>query len=325
MAIVFIVGMPRSGTTWLAKLFDAHPEVLYRHEPDSVAQSPGLPNLILREEWGQHREQASAHFHRLLSTSTLKTEGVRPWFRKAYRGSIAEQVRRGICASLRAAEGIDPVRAWARRQAIPDLIPARERERVHPVIKSVVAWGRVGLYADALPKVRFVILLRHPCGFVASQLRGKSLKALAGVDKVPVQAMCRTEAARRRGLDSAVLNGLPLLEKLTWEWVLFNEKMIEETEGRENCLIVRYEDVCADPAGELENLYGFCGLEMVPQTRSFLEMSSKGATDTARYYSLFRDPHKAAARWRSELSEEQIECVRRIAQDAGPGRFYFPG
>lgn len=323
MSIVFIVGMPRSGTTWLAKLFDAHPEVLYRHEPDSAAPNLGLPNVVLREEWEQYRELAGTHFRQLLSTSTLKSEGVRPWFSKTYRGGGAEAIRRAICVSLRAAEGIDSLRDWARRQTIPDLVSAKDRDNVSLVLKSVVAWGRVGLYADLLPHVQFVIVLRHPCGFVASQLRGKSLKALAGVEKVPVQAMCRTEAARRRGLDSAQLEGLPLMEKLAWEWVIFNEKMIEETEGRQNCRLVKYEDVCADPAEELKSLYDFCGLEMAAQTRSFLEASSKGSSDAVRYYSLFRDPLKAATKWRTELPEEQQESVRRIAAGTSPGRHYY--
>ena len=30
--IVFVVGFPRSGTTWFSNLLNAHPEVIYRHE-----------------------------------------------------------------------------------------------------------------------------------------------------------------------------------------------------------------------------------------------------------------------------------------------------
>jgi hypothetical protein len=39
----FIIGSPRSGTTWVAKLFDAHPWVVYRHgKMPGIAPSEAL-------------------------------------------------------------------------------------------------------------------------------------------------------------------------------------------------------------------------------------------------------------------------------------------
>ena len=49
---VFIVGTARSGTTFLAKLLDSHPDVLYRHEPDSVLVNTEIPFLQRREDLG---------------------------------------------------------------------------------------------------------------------------------------------------------------------------------------------------------------------------------------------------------------------------------
>jgi hypothetical protein len=40
-----ILGAPRSGTTWLGKIFDSHPRVLYRHEPDSVYRTVAIPSF----------------------------------------------------------------------------------------------------------------------------------------------------------------------------------------------------------------------------------------------------------------------------------------
>ena len=33
-APILLVGLPRSGTTWVGKIFDSHPSTLYLHEPD---------------------------------------------------------------------------------------------------------------------------------------------------------------------------------------------------------------------------------------------------------------------------------------------------
>ena len=35
--------MPRSGTTWLGKIFDSHPVTVYRHEPDSWRRLDSIP------------------------------------------------------------------------------------------------------------------------------------------------------------------------------------------------------------------------------------------------------------------------------------------
>jgi len=45
---ILVSGSPRSGTTWLAKLLDSHPDVLYRHEPDEV--SPPIPGADPRSQ-----------------------------------------------------------------------------------------------------------------------------------------------------------------------------------------------------------------------------------------------------------------------------------
>lgn len=34
-SVILLCGIPRSGTTWIGKIFDSHPDTLYRHEPDS--------------------------------------------------------------------------------------------------------------------------------------------------------------------------------------------------------------------------------------------------------------------------------------------------
>lgn len=44
--ILLIFGIPRSGTTWLGKLFDSHPDIVYLHEPDSQFRTNNVPLLV---------------------------------------------------------------------------------------------------------------------------------------------------------------------------------------------------------------------------------------------------------------------------------------
>ena len=55
MRTVLLFGMPRSGTTWLGKIFDSHPDTLYRHEPDSRGTLNTLPMLPIESDVEKHR------------------------------------------------------------------------------------------------------------------------------------------------------------------------------------------------------------------------------------------------------------------------------
>ena len=49
---VLVAGAGRSGTTWLGKLLDASPNVLYKHEPDNWAALPWFRDLPSRLDPG---------------------------------------------------------------------------------------------------------------------------------------------------------------------------------------------------------------------------------------------------------------------------------
>ena len=54
-----LIGLPRSGTTWIAKIFDSHPDVLYYHEPDYIDRIPCVPYVTELDEsglWGPYLE-----------------------------------------------------------------------------------------------------------------------------------------------------------------------------------------------------------------------------------------------------------------------------
>ena len=61
---IVILGAPRSGTTWLAKIFDSHPQVTYLHEPDTVIRHASLPRVYRDSEipryFAELRNQSNA-------------------------------------------------------------------------------------------------------------------------------------------------------------------------------------------------------------------------------------------------------------------------
>ena len=120
--LLFILGAPRSGTTWLAKIFDSHPDVLYRNEPDTVLHEPRLPLLCPPEDIGRYRDIARAYVERLLDVRTLKTAGSMPVFAKRYAMPLAHPLRLLWIYALQVAHEVRRGRAIAQRLPVPDLV-----------------------------------------------------------------------------------------------------------------------------------------------------------------------------------------------------------
>jgi hypothetical protein len=113
----------------------------------------------------------------------------------------------------------------------------------------------------------------------------------------------------------------PPLERQAWRWLLANEKAMEEIEGRKNCMVVRYEEVCAQPIDSAAQLLAFAGLRMHDQTRAFLRYSTSG-TDPG-YYTVRKDPLVTALKWRESMAPEVIARVLAIVRDSRPGALYM--
>ena len=214
-AIVLIVGMPRSGTTWLAKAFDSHPDVVYRHEPDLLLSGEGLPFLCRREDYERRAPLAAGYLRRLAGLSSASTMGKLPVFRKRFHSPTKHFFRLLWITLLRAADWL----SWGSRAARSLPVPDFTDSQSHPVvIKSIIMLGRVGLLARAAPDVRTILIVRHPCDQIASQLRGLKLKKFRY--REPASMIVETEQAKRRGLTLERFLAQPLIEQLAWQWVM---------------------------------------------------------------------------------------------------------
>lgn len=317
--VVFVLGAPRSGTTWIAKILDSHPDVLYRHEPDIALRDYSFPTLCESAEIPAHRAAARAHLERLLAVRTLRATGSRPVFRKSWQGAGAHLARLGLLLLLQGMVRFPPARDLARRVAIPDFGDWRCHPELRVVLKSVSALGRAGLYTAAAPRARFVLILRHPCGQVDSMLRGKSLAKFEGT--LRAGNALGLETARQHGLARDRFEALPPAEQFAWDWTLLNQLALEQMHAAPWLKILRYEDVCAAPLEMAEELLAFAGLSWNSQTERFL-----GDSTTYRgrdsYYQIYRTSHEAARRWRQRLSPEVQRAILAIALRTEAGRLY---
>jgi len=320
--VVLLLGAPRSGTTWLAKIFDSHPQVLYRHEPDTVLRNDGLPQLVRRDEVEKYRDDAHLYLAELMNVRTLKSAGSLPLFPKTYSGSIAQYLRGGVVYSLHAADAIMRGARWAQRVPVPDLVPRVPPVRPIVVLKSVSSRGRARLFADAMPKSRIIFILRHPCGQVASTMQGISAGKFEHT--VRFAAALKTEEGRSVGLTTERFAGLSPIEQCAWHWAIMNQKALNDLAGlgADRIRVLRYEDACADPERVAKELFAFSGLNWNAQTASFIQESTSGG-DVTEFYGVSRDPLAAANKWRTTLSAEDQQRILAIATRVPAGEMFM--
>lgn len=316
---ILAFGMPRSGTTWIGKILDSHPSTVYRHEPDSWRRLDGIPLFPTPPYPAEYGSEVRAFVDELMAMRADRVCGKRPLFPKRYAS------RFGV-AMFSAQSLLYKAASRARLEVGPPLPPQpRPGSDYRLVWKSIESLGRTGVILDAVPDARFVHIIRHPCGYVASVLRGEAERRFghneAASDFKLYGMACATPQARRYGLSEDLLRSLDPAERLAWRWVIYNEKAAEESRSRDNVMGLHYEECCARPMAMARSLLEFCELPWHDQTERFILDST---TDSKRdYYSVFKNPLQSAWRWRDQLESSVVDKVLAIAARSSFARPYL--
>jgi hypothetical protein len=314
---VLILGAIRSGTSWLGKIFDSHPHVLYRHEPDDAIEGKELPLVCPVEDIPRYVEAAQRYVARLTAVRQIKSAGTWPVFAKQFQPFPAPFVRRALVLCTRAVQEVSPSADWPKRIAIPDLIRG-DRSGISYVLKSVSMLGDAALLATALPESRIIAIFRHPCGYLASIKRGVSDRIMGRDPSRPT--VLATTRARELGFTKERYEQMPVLDCHAWAWAFLHAKLFEETAKLPNVHLLRYEDLCRDPMGRARELMAFARLSWMVETERFIEESTR-SNGRERYFSLFRNPVEAATKWKRELSADEIAHFTRIVEQVLPAEF----
>ena len=319
-APILLVGLPRSGTTWLAKIFDSHPDVIYRHEPDESLHRPPFPSFPIPDQFDLYREEAAAYVRRLTNVRTLRAVGTFPVFRKNYRSSISHSLRLVEMVALRLAEraGLSSV---TRAIPIPDLARTGSGVLQPTIVKSVNLVGLAGLFVSAIPELRTILIVRHPCGYVASQMRG--LREGRFVQDETSLEILSSEDTKRRGLTLKRLVAMPMVEQLAWKWLIYNEKALSDLSGLAGVKVIRYPDLAENAVQVANHLFAFAGIPWHGETERFVH-ASQHSRSGYRYYGVFRDAafKDDLDRWRQVLSDDQIRSIFDIVADSRAGQLF---
>jgi hypothetical protein len=304
--------LARSGTTWLAKLLDSHPETLYRHEPDSLPIFPNVPAIACQEDTAIYGDSLSSFVRSLSDLNRIGQGGTLPVFRKHGEGAISYQGPRAVTLLTRfASNRLGNIR-------IPNAFQLQVQDEHKLLWKSVKSVGRLGCIINAVEPIQVVLLIRHPCGVIASRRRGVEQRVMAPVLPDEFKELVRSPSKVARQIRGKT-QLQETFELEAFRWAVLNSLAIDAVSHRSDCIIGRYEDLCADTETVLRNILSRLHLTWNEQVGYFLQQST--SKTSTRFYGLHREEPNID-QWRQTIPRVMKDRVQEIISDTPAGQLY---
>jgi len=278
--LVWLLGSPRSGSTWLLRLLGEHDAVIPYNEPligwflgPFTCDLPGMqPGELDRSTFTMRRAQGSARY-----------QFFNDEFEHVWRPDLRRMLKRRLLAH-------------AQRY------PAGEQlSRSLMVIKEPNGSQSADVIMRALPRSRFLFLLRDGRDVVdselASNLKGSWISRMfAGSTGI--------EAEERR----------KFVEQSAYKW-LWRTEVVQEAYAAHTGPkhLVRYEDLIRDPEPHLRGIYDWLGLEL--SDTELAATIERHAFEEMREEDRGEGQFSRAAKpgfWRESLSEDEQAVLHAV-------------
>jgi len=279
---VVIAGSPRSGTTWLAEMIAETPGYIHIDEP-----------LHLGNGLARRHANVSGWRH-YVSPGAEGQDQLKSYLRFALQGRLQDPYSNSSVSAL------------VRRFLFGG--PA--------VVKFVRANRLLHWMERTFDIGAMILLLRHPCAVVASQLSYESSEWRRA--DLPSRGKLQSEFGGwiptdlfRRFRD--VLSGIQThAGYLAAVWCLDNYIPLRYEDRSLPAIVTTYERLVRHRGEECARIFGQIGLKP-PGTigRQAKDPSSSAADD------LYQDPHRQLSKWKRKLDDRQIETVLQVVDVFG--------
>ncbi|WAJ70701.1 sulfotransferase [Catenovulum adriaticum] len=309
MKQALLVGMPRSGTTWLAKGVDRQKNTIYFHEPDSE-EKINIPHFIEDTEVENHIDTVRQYLPGIINNKSLKVIGRLPFYPKEKLSSIALNTNKAKIYLAKIANSL------FKKINIKKASISLPKSQDNVIFwKSIESPARLNVLAQANPEMPIAYVVRHPCGVINSELRGISSHEFG--DNLPIyqafglmEELVNSSVGKALNFDMDQFKALTPAQRLAVRWLIYNEKALNDVKNNDNIKLFIYEDICSDPKREFKKIYDHLGLKDNGEIEQYVLETTSSETET--YYSIQKDPLHSAMKWRKQLPAEDQLAIQDI-------------
>lgn len=311
MTRVLIVGLPRSGTTWVGRCLGYAAGTRYVNEPDNENIHPYA--VRAKRRLGRYPilgpdDEAPADYERLWAVA-LKG-GEQP---AGLAGRVSYRLYNPIRWQAHP-EGRSSLRTWGRMLLAASAgfaTPGHPVASEHLVVKSVFLPFAIDWLLQRWHG-RVVLALRDPLNTIASwwqlgwrDVLGHHPAFASGSPEVP-----QLLAATLSGMRIPPLAKNPSsLQRLAWQMGLLSSGLLSSYRRHPDWILARHDALCLDPVPAFKGLFERIALPWSVQAEEFVLHSDRpgaGAFDTTRV------AHDERERWRERLTDDQVSEVRGV-------------
>ncbi len=334
-SLVFILGSQRSGTTWLANIFDTNPETLLFMEPFAPAygifpEFPGASCFL---------ESPSPYLDHLLRvempTRLLRYKSL--LFRRSMIDPAWFRLERWIARTVTSRSRLVPnrLRKYTLKFELLNLNRMEDSYPLYPktiqppfwVIKELRFSGKIPILRHSFPQAYFIVIVRHPCATVHSIMNWFERGGLGELrrdietylEKMEVQAASKPY----KNLIARCRNG-SLAHKIALYWRISYETMFRQLETYSSFQFVVYEQLALQPKEMAVQIFRQMGIPWSYSIDEYLSYSTKAQPQDAGPVTTVRESATYYRSWMEEIPESRQQAVFDITRDSFLMSYFEP-
>ncbi len=298
---ILVTGAHRTGTTWVGKMLAASDEAAYISEPLNVLHRPGVMRTKV-SYWYQYIHTHNQQEYEPAFKELLQLR-YHPWLEIKSLHSSRDLLRM--------------LRDWR-------IFYVGKKRRQCPLLKDPFAVFSIPWFYHTLG-CQVVVTVRHPAAFASSLKRLNWPFDFNHLLSQP-ELMHDWLEPYRPQMQTLVNQPENIIGQASLLWCMIYQVIQSYREQIPDLLVVRHEDLSADPIGEFMKLYDRLGLHFTQEARETIlgATSSENPKELSnkKVHAVQLDSKANISNWKRRLQKEEIDHIHEYT--AQVARVYYP-